>query len=253
MADVKAGLPMSPRVLYADYLRLPADFSIRLFRPGRLACPFIELCGTVMVALWVCLFAMVQPANAALLNRDDIDKLLDGQFIVGEVQPDMPVYPLFAKGGDAGGKPELKGYAFESLDFEPVRGYSGKPIDVLVAMDLTGAFIDLRLVDHKEPFFNNPTGTKRLGVFTAQYTDLTLQHVVRIHDYRSQTRRDDQSADLQGVNHGTVTTKAIDRSIFGSAAKVAVAKLDASIAASAAARRRSTRESFQPLSWDDLL
>jgi len=253
VADVKAGLPMSPRVLYADYLRLPADFSIRLFRPGRLACPFIELCGTVMVALWVCLFAMVQPANAALLNRDDIDKLLDGQFIVGEVQPDMPVYPLFAKGGDAGGKPELKGYAFESLDFEPVRGYSGKPIDVLVAMDLTGAFIDLRLVDHKEPFFNNPTGTKRLGVFTAQYTDLTLQHVVRIHDYRSQTRRDDQSADLQGVNHGTVTTKAIDRSIFGSAAKVAVAKLDASIAASAAARRRSTRESFQPLSWDDLL
>ncbi|MFM8465497.1 MAG: 4Fe-4S binding protein, partial [Burkholderiaceae bacterium] len=72
-------------------------------------------------------------------------------------------------------------------------------------------------------------------------------------DYRSQTRRDDQSADLQGVNHGTVTTKAIDRSIFGSAAKVAVAKLDASIAASAAARRRSTRESFQPLSWDDLM
>jgi len=253
VADVKAGLPMSPRVLYADYLRLPADFSMRLFRPGRLACPFIELCGTVMVALWVCLFAMVQPANAALLNRDDIDKLLDGQFIVGEVQPDMPVYPLFAKGSDAGGKPELKGYAFESLDFEPVRGYSGKPIDVLVAMDLTGSFIDLRLIDHKEPFFNNPTGTKRLGVFTAQYTDLTLQHVVRIHDYRSQTRRDDQSADLQGVNHGTVTTKAIDRSIFGSAAKVAVAKLDASIAASAAARRRSTRESFQPLSWDDLL
>ncbi|MFM7633899.1 MAG: 4Fe-4S binding protein [Betaproteobacteria bacterium] len=244
---------MSPRVLYADYLRLPADFSMRLFRPGRLACPLIELFGTVMVALLGCLFAVVQPANAALLNRDDIDKLLDGQFIVGEVQPDMPVYPLFAKGGDAGGKPELKGYAFESLDFEPVRGYSGKPIDVLVAMDLTGAFIDLRLIDHKEPFFNNPTGTKRLGVFTAQYTDLTLQHVVRIHDYRSQTRRDDQSADLQGVNHGTVTTKAIDRSIFGSAAKVAVAKLDASIAASAAARRRSTRESFQPLSWDDLL
>ena len=206
-----------------------------------------------LAALTLTLCVALQPAQAALLNRDDIDKLLDGQFIVGEVQPDMPVYPLFAKGSDAGGKPELKGYAFESLDFEPVRGYSGKPIDVLVAMDLTGAFIDLRLVDHKEPFFNNPTGTKRLGVFTAQYTDLTLQHVVRIHDYRSQTRRDDQSADLQGVNHGTVTTKAIDRSIFGSAAKVAVAKLDASIAASAAARRRSTRESFQPLSWDDLL
>ena len=227
-------------------------------RPGslQLSVPSSRLIKQfVLLAFVAAFFSLVatSPAIAALLTRDDIDKLLDGQFIVGEVQPDMPVYPLFAKGSDAGGKPELKGYAFETLDFEPVRGYSGKPIDVLVEMDLTGAFIDLRLVDHKEPFFNNSTGTKRLGVFTAQYTDLTLQHVVRIHDYRSQTRRDDQSADLQGVNHGTVTTKAIDRSIFGSAAKVAVAKLDASIAASAAARRRSTRESFQPLSWDDLL
>jgi len=208
-----------------------------------------RILAAIAATAWISLL----PAHAALLNREDIDKLLDGQFIVGEVQPDMPVYPLFAKGSDAGGKPELKGYAFESLDFEPVRGYSGKPIDVLVAMDLTGTFIDLRLIEHKEPFFNNPTGTKRLGVFTAQYTDLTLHHVVRIHDYRAQTRRDDQSADLQGVNHGTVTTKAIDRSIFGAAAKVAVAKLDASIAASASARRRSTRESFQPLTWDELL
>ncbi|MFM8468336.1 MAG: 4Fe-4S binding protein [Oxalobacteraceae bacterium] len=191
-------------------------------------------------------------ALAGLLKREDVDKLLDAQFIVGEVQPDMPVYPLFAK-NSAGGKPELKGYAFESLDFEPVRGYSGKPIDVLVAMDLTGSFIDLRLVDHKEPFFNNPTGTARLGAFTAQYTDLSLHHTVRIHDWRSPTKRDDQSADLQGVNHGTVTTKAIDRSIFASAAKVALAKLDPSIAAAAAARRRSTRESFRSLVWEDLL
>jgi len=253
VADVAAGPLVSARSLHAEPARAVAACVTWLAGP-EVTRFFSTICKSALIAaMSTVLFASLQPAQAALLNRDDIDKLLDGQFIVGEVQPDMPVYPLFAKGSDAGGKPELKGYAFESLDFEPVRGYSGKPIDVLVAMDLTGAFIDLRLVDHKEPFFNNPTGTKRLGVFTAQYTDLTLQHVVRIHDYRSQTRRDDQSADLQGVNHGTVTTKAIDRSIFGSAAKVAVAKLDASIAASAAARRRSTRESFQPLSWDDLM
>ena len=249
---------MSARILSTDWFRWRCDVCRRILPEARVspvyhASASIKQALLVLAALGLFLLNALQPAQAALLTRDDIDKLLDGQFIVGEMQADMPVYPLFAKSGDAGGKPELKGYAFESLDFEPVRGYSGKPIDVLVAMDLTGAFIDLRLVDHKEPFFNNPTGTKRLGVFTAQYTDLTLQHTVRIHDYRSQTRRDDQSADLQGVSHGTVTTKAIDRSIFGSAAKVAVAKLDASIAASAAARRRSTRESFQPLGWDDLL
>ena len=62
----------------------------------------------------------------------------------------MPVYPLFIKGSDAGGKPELRGYAFESLDFEPVRGYSGKPIDVLVAMDLTGAVHRSDLATYRE-------------------------------------------------------------------------------------------------------
>ncbi|MEO0315132.1 MAG: hypothetical protein RI928_1588 [Pseudomonadota bacterium] len=205
------------------------------------------VCVSLIAALGVS-----SDARAGLLKREDIDRLLDSQFVVGERQPDMPVYPLFAK-NSAGGKPELKGYAFESLDFEPVRGYSGKPIDLLVAMDLSGSFIDLRLIDHKEPFFNNPTGTARLATFTAQYTDLSLHHTVRIHDWRSPTKRDEQSADLQGVNHGTVTTKAIDRSIFASAAKIAVAKLDPGIAASAAARRRSTRESFRPLDWDDLL
>ena len=164
---------MSARILCAD-----SFWSLRALR-GRisLAAEPSPVCRAVirtkqalvvLAAFSLFLFNALQPAQAALLTRDDVDKLLDGQFIVGEVQPDIPVYPLFAKGSDTGGKPELKGYAFESLDFEPVRGYSGKPIDVLVAMDLTGAFIDLRLVEHKEPFFNNPTGTKRLGVFTAQ-------------------------------------------------------------------------------------
>ena len=166
---------MSVRILGAD----PFRWLLGLFRrssPAASNSPANPASATTkqgliaLAALGLWLFNALQPVQAALLTRDDIEKLLDGQFIVGEVQPDMPVYPLFAKGVNAGGKPELRGYAFESLDFEPVRGYSGKPIDVLVAMDLTGAFIDLRLVDHKEPFFNNPTGTKRLGVFTAQYT-----------------------------------------------------------------------------------
>lgn len=165
---------MTARIMCLNWLRLVgalfrrssrARFAHAVYRTTQQIKPLV----LAPAVLSVLLFAALQPAQAALLNREDIDKLLDGQFIVGEVQPDLPVYP-FAKGSwDAGGKPELEvGYAFESLDFEPIRGYSGKPIDVLVAMDLTGAFIDLRLVDHKEPFFDNPTGTKRLGVFTAQ-------------------------------------------------------------------------------------
>jgi transcriptional regulator of nitric oxide reductase len=203
--------------------------------------------GAVGIALLAleCLFTQ---AHAGLLNRQDIEKLLDGQYMVGEVQAGMPVYPLFAKNPASAGKPDLKGYAFESIDFKPIRGYSGKPIDVLVAMDLTGGFMDVRLVDHKEPFFNNPTGTTRLGNFAAQYIDLSLQHSIQVHDHTTPTARDERSADLQGVNHGTVSVKAIDQSIVVSAAMVAIGKLGMTDTGSAS-RRRSSGEHYKPLTW----
>ena len=208
-----------------------------------------------LLSFW--LACCLPAAQAGLLNRQDVDKLLEGQYMVGDIAPDMPVYPLFAKNITASdGKPKLVGYAFESLDFEPVRGYSGKPIDLLVAMDLTGAFVDIRLIDHKEPFFNNPTGTGKLGVFSAQYIDLSLRHNIHVQDHLTPSSRDEQSAHLQGVNHGTVTVGAIDRSVIASASKVALAKLSPDVASSAtasAARRRISSESYDVLDWETLL
>lgn len=202
--------------------------------------------GIVLLAMG----CLVAQAHAGLLNRQDIEKLLDGQYIVGEIQAGMPVYPLFGKNSASGaGKPDLKGYAFESIDFKPVRGYSGKPLDVLVAMDLTGGFMDVRLVDHKEPFFNNPTGTTKLGNFASQYIDLSLQHTIQVHDHVTPTTRDERSADLQGVNHGTVSVKAIDQSIVASAAMVALGKLGMTDAGGAS-RRRSSGEHYKSLTWD---
>ncbi len=206
-------------------------------------------CITGLILL--CLFSQAQ---AGLLTKQDIEKLLEGQYIIGEIQAGMPAYPLFSKNpASPGGKPELKGYAFETLDFEPVRGYSGKPIDILVAMDLTGAFMDMRLIEHKEPFFNNATGTAKLADFTAQYIDLTLQHTVKVHDHVTPSKRDEQTADLQGVSHGTVTVKAIDRTVMGSASLVALAKLADSANGAAIARRRASTEVYKPLKWDVML
>jgi NosR/NirI family nitrous oxide reductase transcriptional regulator len=207
-----------------------------------------------LLCAWLCCFQMA--AHAGLLNRQEVDKLLEGQYIVGEVQADMPVHPLYEKNPAAvNGKPALIGYAFESIDFEPVRGYSGKPIDLLIAMDMAGGFMDIRLIEHKEPFFNNPTGTRKLADFSAQYIDLSLRHNIHVNDHRTLSSRDDQSAQLQGVNHGTVTVKAIDRSVIASASKVAIARLSADVAhgaAASAARRRTSSESYDVLAWDTL-
>jgi len=192
------------------------------------------------------------PVQAGSLTRVDVEQLFDGQFIVGEVDAAMPVYPLFAKDGAKGdGKPALKGYAFETIDFKPVRGYSGKPINVLVAMDTTGSFMELRLLQHKEPFFTNATGNARLANFVAQYQDLSVRHSVRVLDYTGQTSRDDASAELQGVKSGTVTAGSINRTILLSAADIAIAKLG--LSESAVPRKRSSTEHYHRLGWDALL
>ena len=211
--------------------------------------------AAALLCVWlVCHHAV---AHAGLLKRQDIEKLLEGQYVVGEVQPDMPVYPLYEKNSAVtNSKPALTGYAFESLDFEPVRGYSGKPIDLLIAMDIAGGFMDIRLIEHKEPFFNNPTGTRKLADFSAQYIDLSLRHNIQVNDHLTPSSRDNQTAQLQGVNHGTVTVKAIDRSVIASASKVALARLSADVAQGAsasAARRRTSSESYDVLTWDALL
>jgi hypothetical protein len=124
-----------------------------------------------------------------MLLKPDLEKMFGEQFIVGDIQPGMPLWPLFAKNppavdapveptasadpatlavastpatqaatttaptDTAATKPILMGYAFETVDFEPVRGYGGKPINVLVVMDLQGKFLASKLLDHKEPCF----------------------------------------------------------------------------------------------------
>ncbi|MEK0435162.1 MAG: hypothetical protein RL369_1211, partial [Pseudomonadota bacterium] len=86
---------MSARSVGAEQAR-----TLMAARPSslQLSVPSCRLIKQFVLLAFVAAFLSLvatSPAIAALLTRDDIDKLLDGQFIVGEVQPDMPVYPLF--------------------------------------------------------------------------------------------------------------------------------------------------------------
>ena len=197
---------------------------------------------------------------AGLLNKTEIENLLEGRYLVGDIQADIPAYPLFLKNPSApSAKPELAGYAFETIDLEPVRGYSGKPVDLLVMMDTTGVYRDVILIDHKEPFFLNKPGTIRLMDFASQYIELNLQHIVEVLYWNEAGSRSAHTAELTGVHHGTVTAKAINRSILSSAAMVAMAKLNISADSAAAkamanaTQRRAHSDSYTPLDWNALL
>ena len=181
----------------------------------------------ILSLMWIGFFSQAQ---AGQLDREDVSRQLDGRYTIGEVQPDMRAYPVFIPAEEtADGKPKLKAYAFETVDFATTRGYSGKPINLFVVMDLTGRFLVIRLLDHHEPLFISVHTHAKLVSFAAQYVQLSLQHVIDIHGPNDPPVRNEHTASLQGVHRGTISVKAIDRSIIMAAALIALAKLDASI------------------------
>ena len=202
----------------------------------------------------------VSPLLAGELLKEDIDKIFADTFMVGEMQSGMPLYPLFSKNSEMpDAKPEHKGYVFESVDFEPVRGYGGKPINILVAMDTEGRFIESRLISHREPIFRSEAGIAKLAKFAKQYEGLTVNHNIEIFGHLATARRDDQYAALFGVQAGTVSAKAIDRTIVNSAASVALAHIEASklgqiagSSASSSVKRKAEDDNFKPITWDTL-
>lgn len=161
-----------------------------------------------------------------MMPKDELEKLFEDQYIVGEIQSDLPVYPLFVKdAASPDSKPELKAYVFETNEVVSVRGYSGKPLNILVVIDLSGRLLSAKLIDHKEPIFLDNYGNSKLVEFAAQYKGLTVRHGIEINKATDTPSRNEHLASLRGVHRGTISAKAINRTIMSAAAKVAISKL----------------------------
>ena len=75
------------------------------------------------------------------LKAGDVDPAADS---FGQVEDNPPAAKLL-KGG------QLVGYAFLTNDVVDATGYSGKPINIVVGIDLDGKITGARLVEHHEP------------------------------------------------------------------------------------------------------
>ncbi len=108
------------------------------------------------LARWICvvvsaviLLGTVEPAAAQSQLSAFLDKITAQDFFpqatrLGEPQGDPPLVPVFA--GDA-----QVGFVYLNSDVTGAIGYSGKPIHMLVGIDMQGTVTGFKLVDHKEP------------------------------------------------------------------------------------------------------
>ncbi len=79
-------------------------------------------------------------ALAGTLGRDDLARRFPAPLTVGERAADLPAWPLFKQNGTT---TQLVGYVFESADLAPIPGFAGVPINLLVAIDPQGVFLDV--------------------------------------------------------------------------------------------------------------
>ena len=174
----------------------------------------------------VCIFALLpHSAVAGVLTRAQLQQQFGDSLTVGEQLTALPVWPVYHKNQTAEGRNALYAYVFETVDIEPVAGYGGKPINIMVVMNPAGKFLNVVLLSHNEPIFQEASRNKLLADFAAQYIDLTVAHQIQVLTPKAKREFDDQKATLHGVSAGTVSAMAMDRTVMEAAAQVAYARL----------------------------
>ena len=149
------------------------------------------------------ILATAAPAGAAPLLVDalatiEADALVPGTDRFGAVEGTPPRAPVY-RGGD------LAGHVFLNTDVVAAVGYSGKPIHILIGMDLAGRITGAKLYKHAEPIV-------LIGIPEARITSFIDGYVGR--DVLGVGRPDEPgSRSLDIISGATVTVMVIDDAI----------------------------------------
>ncbi len=143
-------------------------------------------------------------ARAALLAAE----VFPGADSFGDIQSDPDVVPAF------NGEEQI-GYVYINSDFVNSTGYSGKPIHLLVAIDMHAIIRNVLLVEHHEPIV-------LIGIPEESIVGVLDEYIGRDVTQLAAGIEDDQQ--ISAISGATVTIMVMDDSILRSALKVARAK-----------------------------
>jgi len=132
--------------------------------------------------------------------------LIAGADRFGDIKGPLAAAPILKKD-------KLVGYAFLNSDIVNATGYSGKPIQIVVGIDLKGRIAGAKLVKHHEPIVLVGIPERRLVAFIDAYRGR------KVADLMVEARQG--TADIDIISGATVSVMVIDDSIRRSAIKIA--------------------------------
>ena len=191
------------------------------------------------------------PVQAGVMSSAELARRFPAPLLVGERDSELPVWPLFRQGG---GGSELAAYVFESADLAPLPGFSGVPVNLLIAIDPSGRFIGVEVLSQHEPVFQYGLGEAPLFEFVKQYQGVSLKQNISIETNTRRARHPDASrVYIDGISKATVSVRIINESVLAAALLVSRQKLGFGQARAAGSMARVRPEVLEALTFQRLL
>jgi transcriptional regulator of nitric oxide reductase len=175
-----------------------------------------------LLALLSALFAGLSLAGE--LSMEDLERRFPPPLHIQPKLADVPAWPITSElEPDAG----PVGYVFESIDISPIPGFEGTPMNLLVAIDRKGGFIDVAVLRQHEPVFLSGLGEVPLHDFVRQYAGKNLRQQINVSSPYGNTRSGsgDNRVVLDGVTKATASVRIVNQTVLAAGLAVARAKL----------------------------
>lgn len=144
-----------------------------------------------------------------------------------------------------------EGYVIESEWIKPLPGFSGAPINLFIMLDLDGALIDVKLLNHAEPIFVSGLGEAPFRAFLEQYRGHSINTAITVGSSYGKNSNSGSLIYFDGVTKATASVRIAHESIMSAAREVAKNKLDG---IAQVQEKVSLREDEgKQFSWDELV
>ncbi|MEZ5540829.1 MAG: 4Fe-4S binding protein [Pseudomonadota bacterium] len=175
---------------------------------------------------WLYLCLLLAAASHAAAAADPVFDLATRYFPGADRVDDFSGEPLAAP---VYGDGRLLGYVIRTTDIAPIPAYSGKPITLLVGLDLQGRIAGLHILEHAEPILVVGISEQDLKHYVDQYRGVSARDRVKLGGAER-----DGYVTVDGISGATITAMVMNATVMKSITQVAAArKLPATTAGAA--------------------
>lgn len=120
---------------------------------------------------------------------------------------------------------KLVGYGFNTLGIIAIPGFSGRPIEMLVAINVDGSYRDVKIVHHEEPLFVVGYKNESLEAFAEQYNGKQVKARIKVRTPGTRAKRVKGKSYVNGISGATISVVVLNNTIIQSAIEVATQKI----------------------------